>query len=684
LAEGTLLLGAEPDAVPYARRWVADALAAGPVATILPDAELVVSELVTNAVLHAGPPISVQVEVHGETVRITVADGSRATPVRALARADAMTGRGLSLVAALARDWGVEATPSGKIVWCELSAAPPARAAGTGAGTDVDDEDVDVDALLASWADLEPKADDVRRYTVELGDVPTDLLLGAKAHVDNLVREFTLAARGAASGRTAEVPPQLAELIEAVVSGFSEARQSIKRQALDAASRGADRTTLTLTLPLDAADAGERYLAALDEADAYARAARLLTLETPPQHKVFRRWYVESLIVQLRQAASGEETHLPTTFERRLLDELAVVATAQRNSERAARLFKVTAALAGTVTTADVAHVVVSEGVIALGASGGTLLVPEDDHLEVPATVGYDDALVARLRAERRDAELPAATAIRTRRNVWLESREERDEQFPELVGLEPGTVSMCAVPLVAGENILGALRFSFDSARLFDADERNFVQTLAAQTAQALERAQALEALRYASGKLAFLADASAELAASLDYRTTLRKVARLAVPRLADWCVVHVLEDGELQPIELTHVDPAQVAAAEEHQRRYPVGMSDPGGVAEVVRSGASQLYPEITDAMLVAGARDPEHLERSRALALTSAVIVPLAARDRVFGAITLCYAAESGRHYDEGDLLMAEDLAHRAALAIDNATLFRQLTERTGDA
>jgi GAF domain-containing protein/anti-sigma regulatory factor (Ser/Thr protein kinase) len=674
VAGGALELTVEPDAVPYARRWVAEALTDKAVTAILPDAELIVSELVTNALLHAGPPITVRVDVRPDSVRIAVSDGSRATPVRALARADSMTGRGLSLVAALARDWGVEPTPAGKVVWCEIGTVPAPLPA---------DDDVDVEALLASWDDLEPQAEVEPHFPVELGGVPTDLLLSAKAHVDNLVREFTLAARGAESGRSAAVPPQLAELIDAVVNGFSEARQSIKRQALAAAERGDDRTTLSLSLPLSAAGAGERYLLALDEADDYARAARLLTLETPPQHKVFRRWYVEALVHQLRQAAAGERPVLPMTFERRLLAELEAVAVAQRATDRSARLQAVTAALAATRTLDQVAAVVVSEGVSALGATGGSLLVPtDDDHLNVPAAVGYPESLVARLRAERRDAELPAAVAMRTGVAVWLESPQERDERFPELTGMEPGVVSVCAVPLVAGGDVLGALRFSFGVARLFDEDERRFVGALAAQTAQAVDRAYALEEARSTSEKLSFLADASAELAASLDYRTTLRNVAHLAVPRLADWCVVHVVDGDELPALGLAHVDPARLAEATELQERYPVRPGEDGVVQQVIRTGESRLFAVVTDEMLVASARDEEHLRRSRSLGLTSALVVPLAARGRVFGTITMCYA-ESDRHYDARDLEVAEGLAHRAALAIDNANLFRELTTRSTD-
>jgi GAF domain-containing protein/anti-sigma regulatory factor (Ser/Thr protein kinase) len=669
VADGTFHLGNEPDAVSHARHWVADSLAGTPHADLVPDAELVVSELVTNAILHGSAPVTVRVAV-GTSVRIEVGDGSRTAPVRARARTDAMTGRGLALVAALARDWGVESRPGGKVVWCELATGEaPAEA----------DADTDIDALLAAWDDDpggEPGGEE--RYTISLGDVRTDLLLGAKAHVDNLVREFTLAAHGADSGNTAAIPPQLAELFDAVVSRFAEARQSIKRQAIEAATRGDERTSLALTLPVSAAKAGEDYLAALDEIDAYARAARLLTLETPPQHRLFRRWYVESLVAQLRAASAGEQVE-PVSFERRLLEELAVVEVARRGSDRAARLQHVTAALAAAVTVTDVGQVVVSEGVEALGASGGGLLLASEERLTVPATVGYSEPLVARLRAESRDDDLPAATALRTGESIWLESRDERDERFPALTGLEPGTVSMCAVPLVAGDHVLGALRFSFDVARLFDTDERRFVTTLAGQTAQALERAEAFAAARIANDKLAFLADASAALAESLDMNATLANVTRLAVPRLADWCAIHVLEDGVIRALAVAHADPAKVALAEEFQDRYPTDPDATTGVPNALRTGASELYPVVTDEMLVAGARDEEHLAAMRGLGFRSALVVALSARGRVFGTLTMVHA-ESERRYDQVDLALAEDLAHRAALAIDNANLYREVTDR----
>jgi serine phosphatase RsbU (regulator of sigma subunit) len=207
---------------------------------------------------------------------------------------------------------------------------------------------------------------------------------------------------------------------------------------------------------------------------------------------VFRQWYVGELVAQLRAAAAGEPLPEPQPFESRLLAELDRVAIAQRASDRAARLYAVTVALATATTPEAVAAAVLNEGVAALGASGGgMLLATGNDTLALPGTVGYDERVVARLRNESRDAELPAAVALRTGRTVWIETREDRDREFPALVGLEASTVAMCAVPLVVDGRRLGALRFSFVERRLFDDDERRFVLALAAQTAQALDRAQ-------------------------------------------------------------------------------------------------------------------------------------------------------------------------------------------------
>ncbi len=478
-----------PEAIPLARRFVQGHATQFHGQEITHSAALVASELTANAVQHGAGPIVVCVSGSGGVLRIEVADADPRPPIRPAQSASNMTGRGLALVEAVSTRWGVDRAPGGgKRVWAELSTNPAAAT-----GQPLNDD-------LLDWTGVVDGAPGY--FTVRLGDVPTNLLIEAKAHIDNLVREFTLASAAGSDSPGPGVPVHLAKLIETVVFGFAEARDAIKRQALAAAQRDEPRTNLVLHLPLSAAGAGEAYLAALDEADTYSRAARLLTLETPAAHRLFRRWYVEAVIRQLRQVAAGRRPEPVEPFEETLLEEVQRLAARQRITERTARLQRVTAALARARTPEDVANVVVSEGVNALGADGGGLLVPAPDgeHIAVPGAVGYGEELVGALREERLDAPLPAATVLRTGDAVWLESQEERDEQFPALHGFEAATVSMCAVPLSVGGTLLGALRFSFNERRLFDDDERSFVLALAAQTAQTLQRSELYAAERQAS----------------------------------------------------------------------------------------------------------------------------------------------------------------------------------------
>lgn len=172
------------------------------------------------------------------------------------------------------------------------------------------------------------------------------------------------------------------------------------------------------------------------------------------------------------------------------------------------------------------------------------------------------------------------------------------------------------------------------------------------------------------------FLVEAARLLASSLDDEVTLRRVAELAVPRVGDWCAVDLVgRDGRLGLLAAAHVDHEKTELARLLRERYPIEPEEPGGAAGVVRSGEPQMVEEITDAMLVASAKDPEQLELIRALGLTSWICVPLAARGRVFG--TLSFAtAESRRRYDQTDLRLAERIASLAAIAIDNARLYQE--------
>ena len=178
----------------------------------------------------------------------------------------------------------------------------------------------------------------------------------------------------------------------------------------------------------------------------------------------------------------------------------------------------------------------------------------------------------------------------------------------------------------------------------------------------------------RLAEARRRFLAEAGTLMAASLDYEQTLDSVANLAVPTLADWCMVDLMgTDGRLSRVATGHSDAAQRERARQWEAQFPSAPDAPNGPPNVVRSGRSELVTEIPDALLAANALDEEHLRLLREWSPRSYICVPLLARGRTLGAITLVMA-ESERHYEVVDLELAEDLARAAALAVDNARLY----------
>jgi PAS domain S-box-containing protein len=196
--------------------------------------------------------------------------------------------------------------------------------------------------------------------------------------------------------------------------------------------------------------------------------------------------------------------------------------------------------------------------------------------------------------------------------------------------------------------------------------------------TQLAVEKA-AREAAERAERRMAFLAGASAELASSLDHETTLATIARLAVPEIGDWCAVDLLEpDGSIRRLAVAHQDPEKEELVREMSERIPTDPDAPHGVASVIRTGRSELGLDVPDDLLVELAVDQAHLALLRDLGLRSYLVAPLAVRGRVLGAITFVHA-ESGRRYDEDDRVVAEDLARRAAVSLDNANLVRELAQ-----
>jgi len=174
------------------------------------------------------------------------------------------------------------------------------------------------------------------------------------------------------------------------------------------------------------------------------------------------------------------------------------------------------------------------------------------------------------------------------------------------------------------------------------------------------------------------FLMRASQLLAQSLDYETTLLTVTGMALPYLGSWCIVDVLEpSGAIRRLGIVHPDPLKREYVERLKDSWPPDRADPLGVPRVILTQATEVIPHVADEVLAEVARSEENLRHLRALGIGSVVVVPLVARDAVLGAITFC-SPNVGHHYTEPDVQLAEDLAGRCAIAVDNARLFRDMT------
>jgi signal transduction histidine kinase len=239
---------------------------------------------------------------------------------------------------------------------------------------------------------------------------------------------------------------------------------------------------------------------------------------------------------------------------------------------------------------------------------------------------------------------------------------------------------SMMVVPLASGGSVLGLLLLA-RSAPLppYTHADVELAEELARRLMMAIDTARLRRKTRRAERRAQFLARASQALAGSLDYRVTLDRVARLAVPAVADLCAVDILEeDGSIRRLAVAHRAPEKAAMAWELEHRWPSSLRDPYGPGKVIRSGRPELQGEVPAAKLPLAARDKEHLRTLRNLGLESYLVAPLQARGRTLGAITFAYTG-SHRRYRKADLHLAMEMADRAALAVDNALLYRSSQE-----
>jgi PAS domain S-box-containing protein len=314
----------------------------------------------------------------------------------------------------------------------------------------------------------------------------------------------------------------------------------------------------------------------------------------------------------------------------------------------------------------------------ALQGSEQRLSVVVDSLAEAVTIRGTDDHLMYANRAaldrlgfdsleELRDSDpLALMSAYET---VGEDGREVRMEDLPSvrlLRGEQPEPLLLRSVHRRTGEELWSLLKATA-------------VRDAGGSIEAAVTIIEDVTATKRSALRMEFLAQASQVLASSLDYQQTLRNVTGLAVPQIADWCAVDLYSEEEgREPVAVAHSDPKKLEMAERLRAFEPEELDPEQGLGRVFRTGQSTLYTEIPDQLLMEAAVDAEHLSLLRAVGMRAVLIVPMKAQSRTIGALTMV-SAESGRSFSQSDLEFAEQIAERAALAVENARLYSARAE-----
>ncbi|WP_052303285.1 ATP-binding protein [Deinococcus maricopensis] len=351
-----------------------------------------------------------------------------------------------------------------------------------------------------------------------------------------------------------------------------------------------------------------------------------------------------------------------------------------QDAARAQHLQRITGALARAFTSSDLIRTVLEQAVQATGAFRGTLIKSvEGDTLYLIGSTGYDEGFDDRWRQFNVNPAYPITHAVLTREAVFG-TRALLQRDFPDVMPmLDARTQALVILPLLAGERLLGALTLSFDHEDAVLPARQAFARTLADACASALERARLYDAERAAGARAALLAEVSGALAASLEVRPTIERIATLATAHLADWAAVFLPDEtGRMQAAVVAHDDPRQIELLRWLVARFPSDPAQYGSSAWVQRTGEPILLPAVPPG-LVDGIEDPARRDAVRRMGLHSLILVPLTTQGRHLGVLGLA-TTHPERTYGPDDLALARELAQRAAMALDNASLFEASQRR----
>ncbi|CAL9653381.1 SpoIIE family protein phosphatase [Streptomyces sp. enrichment culture] len=622
-----------PQSVAEARRFVRAAL--GDVAPDVVDtAQLLISELVTNAVLHARTGVEVAVHVEGGAVRVRVGDRR---PDREIVPQKyspyAGTGQGLALVGQLSSRHGAAVGEADKTVWFELRPGPAPR-------------------RRSGWETVVPPSGP-GRTTVTLVDVPAALHRASQQRRQALLREVTLAV---AAGHDLGVPVEDV----AVAQDMNNVITSCVMAALRRQGTGAQTGALPLPVPPDAGPPLRTLREVLALAEEAAREERLLTLPSLPRHRAFQQWLLDEIAGQLaggaptawtvmpRQPGAGPSVLVPWDADQVRAGRVPTIAADERNR-----------IIAANGSAADMLGWHEDD----LVGRPLTSLVPE--HLRRRHLAGFFSLLLS---GESRilDRSVPLPALHRDGRlipvRLFIQTQETADGRTVFVAQLSPRASAPGPSARPAG------------TGRAAAAQEPGRPSSPAVPRAAGdggRDRADAS-----ALGRLSLLVDAGTALGNAPTLDEGLRRVGVILTQRLADWCAVDLFtEDARVERVSLVQRSPHGRWPEEYGGRLPPVSDTARGPLARALRGAGPLLLSGPPSPDQVTSPLDAHYLGLFRVMGANSAVVAPLRARREVIGVLTVARSGQS-RPFTEEDLPLVADLVHGLALGVDNARLHQQ--------
>ncbi|WP_078888293.1 SpoIIE family protein phosphatase [Streptomyces sclerotialus] len=690
-----------PESVALARRFVRTTLGGGVGSDAVETAQLLVSELMTNVVLHARTTAEVTVRASDHQVHVQVSDHQ---PCRGLVSQGRLPytgpGQGLAVVEQLASRYGVETGDDRKTVWCELRLDGQSPAASEPPASPPDPP---TSAPPSPWGTPVPPCGSPA-HTVTLIDLPDTLFLASQHHRHRLLRELTLAAY---AGEDIGVRPE--ELATAHdMNNLINAGMTVALAELPSVS---DIHSLRLSLPADAAQAVFTLRHVLDLADKAAREERLLTWPALPQNRAFRHWLLDQITGQLAGGPATAWTVVPREPSASPTEPVPWDAS------------HVWASRVPTIAADDENRIIAANGPAAdmlgwqvdeLVGRRLTVLIPE--HLRERHMASFTSLLLTgRPRILGRSVPLPAlhrdGRLVPVR--LFIQTQGMADGRTVFVARLSPRTAPPAPSPLPpgAGEGRTsapqqqpggphlpdvtspGVMRSDVTSPNLTSPDLMNAGVMNAGVTnpdgaaesdvTEHDPRTGGRDEAGESASERRLLADIGEALSSTPNLDEGLQRVCRMLTQRLADWCVVDLLnESDQLERFCVSHRSPTTLPAEAYAGRLPPVTGSARGPLARVLQGAGPLLLTEIPPPSEVSSPLDARYSELFERMGANSSVIAPLRTRGAVFGALTLARTGDE-QPFTEEALPLIGDLVRSLALGVEHARLYqetRQIAER----